>query len=528
MLFTSYSFIAFVFLLLIVYYVIPKKWQWSLLLIASYLFYYLCDWRYLIFISFTSISTFLFGILIDKNNDKQDEYVKANKQTMTKDEKKEYKARMKAKRRHMMVLCLVINLGILAVLKYTNFVINNINSFIGDDGQKLSFINFVVPMGISFYTFQSMGYIIDVYRGTSKAEKNMFKYMLFVSFFPQLVQGPISRFNDLSKGLFTEHKFDIKQVSFGIERILWGFFKKLVIADRAVIAVNMLKDNPDQYQGAYVFILMMLYAFELYADFTGGIDIAIGVAEALGIKVAENFERPFFSKNIKEYWNRWHITMGTWFTDYIFYPISVAKPMLKLSKFSRKHFGDAIGKRVSVYLSSFIVWFTTGLWHGASWNFIVWGIMNFVVIMISQELKPFYDWFHSKFNVDGKTWFRGFRVLRTVFLMSMIRMFDVYRDVPLTFKMVGNMFTHFKVSVFWSGDLLLLGLTGVDFMILAASLITLFTVSMVQRSGSVREKIYKKNILFRYAIYFALFLAVVLLGAYSIGYDSSQFIYNQF
>lgn len=530
MLFTSYRFIAFVAVLLVLYYIVPKKWQWPLLLAASYLFYYLCDPRYLIYISFTSISTYLFGRGIEKVNSVQDAYIKAHKAELDREGKKAYKAQMKKKRFRLFLCCLLLNLGILAVLKYTNFVINNVNGIISafGAGTPLSFVDFVVPMGISFYTFQSMGYIIDVYRGTVQAEKNLFRYMLFVSFFPQLVQGPISRYHDLAESLYAEHSFDLKTVTFGLQRILWGFFKKLVIADRMLIAVNVLKDNPEQYGGAYAFALMMFYAFELYADFTGGIDITIGVAQTMGIKVAENFERPYFSKNIKEYWNRWHITMGTWFTDYIFYPISVSKPMLKLSKASRKHLGEVIGKRVPVYLSAFVVWFTTGLWHGASWNFIVWGLMNFVVIMITQELKPFYTWFHRKFPVEGKTWFRAFQVLRTVLLMSAIRMFDVYRDVPLTFKMGWDMIANFHISHLWSPSMLGLGLTVTDFVILFVGFLVLFSVSMIQRSGSVREKIWKRPVAVKYALTFALLLAVILFGAYSIGYDASQFIYNQF
>ncbi|HOB20919.1 MAG TPA: MBOAT family O-acyltransferase, partial [Candidatus Atribacteria bacterium] len=257
-------------------------------------------------------------------------------------------------------------------------------------------------MGISFYTFQTMGYIIDVYRGKHPAERNFFKLALFVSFFPQLIQGPISRFSDLAQTLYKEHSFDSRNISFGIQRILWGYFKKVVLADRILVAVNTLIKNPDTYQGAYVLIGMLFYAYQLYADFTGGIDITIGIAQVLGIEVKENFHRPYFSKNIVEYWRRWHITMGTWFRDYLFYPLSVSKPMLNISKHSRRLFGEALGKRIPVYLSTFIVWFATGIWHGASWNFIVWGLMNCVVILISQELKPFYDWFHSRFNVAGK------------------------------------------------------------------------------------------------------------------------------
>jgi hypothetical protein len=220
--------------------------------------------------------------------------------------------------------------------------------------------------------------------------------------------------------------------------------------------------------------------------------------------------------------------MGSWFTDYIFYPISVCKPMLNLSRFSRKHFGEVIGKRVTVYLSCFVVWFATGIWHGASWNFIVWGLANYVVIMVSQEFEPFYQWFHSKVNVEGKFGFRLFQVVRTVLLMSALRTFDCYRDVPLTFRMFGTIFTAGNWGEVFSGSLLGLGLGVADYVILLAGLVLLIAVSLLQRSGSVRDKIAARPYAMRAAIWFALFLAVLIFGNYGIGYDASQFIYNQF
>ena len=221
--------------------------------------------------------------------------------------------------------------------------------------------------------------------------------------------------------------------------------------------------------------------------------------------------------------------MGTWFTDYIFYPISVCGPMLKLSKWSRNHLGQAIGKRVTVYLSSFVVWFTTGLWHGAAWNFIVWGLMNFVVIMISQELEPLYEKFHKRFHVKGKLPYEVFQVIRTILLMSCIRMFDCYRDVPLTFKMVGSMFTDFNWHVLVDGSLLNLGLTMADYGVLIVGFIIVLTVSLVKvKVGSVREALYEKPAILYFGIMALLFVGILVFGAYGVGYDSSQFIYNQF
>ncbi len=530
MLFTSYEFLGFLLLLFVCYYTVPKKFQWMLLLLFSYVFYFLANPYYLIYISVTTVSVYYLGFKIEEQAEKQKAYLAAHKGTLGKEEKKAYKERVKKRQTGLFLAALILNLGILAVLKYTNFVIANVNGMLHafGSGHTIVFVDLLLPMGISFYTFQAVGYLIDVYRGTVPAEKNLFRFALFVSFFPQLVQGPISRFHDLSQTLYEEHEFAWSRFSMGLQRILWGYFKKLVIADRMLIGVNEIIRNPDDYTGAYVFAGMMFYALELYADFTGGIDITIGTAQCLGIRVTENFNRPYFSKSIKEYWRRWHITMGTWFTDYIFYPISISGPMLKISKVSRKYLGNCIGKRVPVYLSSFAVWLATGIWHGASWNFIVWGLGNWAVIMISQELEPLYRRFHAHFHVEDKIGFRIFQIVRTVLLMSCLRTFDCYRDVPLTFRMFGTMFTARNWNILWDGSLLGLGLQLTDYLVLLAGTVLIFAVSMLQRSGSVREKIEAKPYPVRFAVWYGLFLIVLLMGVYGIGYDASQFIYNQF
>ena len=530
MLFTSYNFIIFIFVIFFVYYLIPKKYQWMLLLFASYLFYGLVDIKYLFYIITTTASAYFIGIKFNKLHQIQSDFLKENKETISREEKKKFKANIKERKWKFLLFCLLLNFGILAITKYTNFTIENINYMLTSFGseKRLSFWTIALPMGISFYTFQTMSYIIDVYREKHSAERNFFKLALFVSFFPQLVQGPISRFDDLSKTLFKEHSFDYNNVKFGLQRILWGLFKKMVLADRILVAVNTLIRNPENYKGVYVLVVMLFYAYELYADFTGGIDITIGIAQVLGIKVKENFERPYFSKSIAEFWRRWHITMGTWFKDYVFYPLSVSKRMLRLSKYSRKTFGDALGKRIPVYLSTLIVWFTTGIWHGANWNFIVWGLMNGFVIILSLELKPFYEWFHNKFDVADKLSFKIFQVTRTILLMSTLRLFDCYRDVPLTFKMVGSMFTVFNFNELLSGTLMNLGLFPSDYIILIAGLFIMVGVSMEQRSGSLRLKISNFHPLVRKVIYLTAIVSILIFGAYGVGYDSSQFIYNQF
>ncbi|MCI9359474.1 MAG: MBOAT family protein [Hungatella sp.] len=530
MLFTSYEFIAFLILLFLLYYALPSRYQWKLLLAASYVFYFVSGWKNCLFILLTTISTYILAKKIDGLHREQAAYIKEHKKELSKEERKHYKEKIKSRQWRLLLAGLFLNFGILAVLKYTNFVIANVNSGLALFGsqRQIGFLSLILPLGISFYTFITMGYLIDVYRGKYPAEPCMGKLALFVSFFPQLIQGPINRFDQMKETLFSEHRFDSREIALGLERILWGFFKKLVIADRILTGVTTIIKQPETYNGIYVFVGMMFYALQLYADFTGGIDITIGIAQTLGIRVQENFIRPYFSKNIAEYWRRWHISLGTWFTEYIFYPVSVCQPMLKFSRFCRKHFGDYVGKRMPVYVASLAVWFTTGIWHGASWNFVVWGLLNGIIIILSQECEPLYSRFHARFRVTGKKWYSGFQVIRTVLLMSSLRMLDCYRDVPLTFRMFGDMLVHSRISQLFDGRLMTLGLTISDYIVLVIGTVILLLVSLAGRDGSVREKLAARPAPVRYALLYSLFLCVLIIGAYGVGYDSSQFIYNQF
>lgn len=525
MLFTSYEFIGFVAVLLLAYYMIPKKYQWILLLVFSGIFYYVANPIYLLYIGVTIVTIWFAACQMDKYPDKVPKELK-----LEREEKKRYKKEQKRKRKKWLMGSLLINVGILAVVKYLDFMIENIGGILSIFGVETTawHFSFLVPLGISFYTFQSLGYLIDVYRGTVKAEKNPFKVALFVSFFPQLIQGPISRFGDLSKTLYAEHTFDAKNVCYGLQRILWGFFKKLVIADRIFTAVSVIIGDVDMYHGAYAFVGMVFYTLQLYADFTGGIDVTIGVAEMLGITVMENFDRPYFSKSLKEYWRRWHISMANWFRDYIFYPVSSSKAVLDFSKKVRKQFGDAIGKRTPVYIASFVVWFTTGIWHGASWNFIMWGLANFAVLMISQELEPLYVKFHERFAIGKTRGYQLFQVGRTFLLICCLNMFDCYATLSETFRVFVSMFTASNWQVLWNGELFKLGLSVQDYVVLLVGVIILTAVSLIQRSGSVRDKIAAKPYPVRVMVWFGLFLLVVIFGAYGVGYDANQFIYNRF
>jgi D-alanyl-lipoteichoic acid acyltransferase DltB (MBOAT superfamily) len=522
--FVSLGFLLFLLILFILYYALPRRFQWVLLLAGSLVFYAFASPKYLIYIAVTALSTWFAGKLIHDAYAARDAYIKGTPD-ITKEDKKACKEQAKKKARRLMVCCLILNLGILAVCKYTDFAIGTINSLFKTD---IAFLRFALPMGISFYTFQSMGYIIDVSRGKYQAELNPAKFALFVTFFPQLVQGPISRFDQLSQTLYSEHEFEAQKITQGAWRAMWGFFKKMVVADRLVPVVTGIAQNPDKYAGGYVLALVFFYTIQLYADFTGGIDITIGVAKMFGVDLAENFDRPFFSRNITEFWRRWHITMGTWFKDYIFYPVSVSKWMLKVSKWSRAKLGPQLGKRVPVYLSTILVWLATGIWHGASWNFVVWGLLNCLVIIISQELEPLYAKFHEKCAFSNTKGWDVFQMFRTFWLMAFLRVLDVYRNVPLTFRMVPTIFSSKGWSEMFSGGMLKLGLEVRDYIIVAVAIVIFLIVGILQGKKPVAEQLAEKPLVPRYLIVWVLIIVILVFGAYGIGFDATQFIYNQF
>jgi len=372
---------------------------------------------------------------------------------------------------------------------------------------------------------------MDVYRERAKPVTNILKLGLFVSFFPQVVQGPISRFGELSKTLYNGSPLNAHDFSRGAQRVLWGFFKKLVIADRLAPALQVLTSYPEEFMGAYYLLSIGLYAVILFCDFTGGIDITIGVAEMLGIKMPENFNRPFYSKSIQEYWQRWHMTMYSWFRDYVFYPMSVGKRMLNLSKWARRVFGDDIGKRLPIHISLIWVWFLTGLWHGATWNFIAWGLANGIVIMVSLELRPLYQRFHSKATgLEQSKIYGALQIFRTFWLMNMIRSFDIYEGVGNTFRMMLSVVTDLNLGDFFTRGLMPLSLPTSDYIAAGAALLVVFWVSWLGR-GEVdfRDNLVKKYPWpVRYAVYGTILFMLLIFGAYGFGYDPVQFIYNQF
>ncbi len=530
MLFTSASFILFAVLTLLCYFLVPRRVQWWVLLASGLVFYALSGVEYIAFILYTAAITYATSRLLQRYADREDAYVADHRDTMDKAARKAYRAKEKKKRFRILIIGLVLGFGMLAVLKYTAFVLDTFNGVVGLFGASgVAVPSLLLPLGISFYTFQSMGYLIDLYRKKTRAETNFAKLLLFVSFFPQILQGPISRFEDLHAQLITPHAFDAFSFRSGLLRVLWGYFKKMLMADTAMIAIKVLLERPEQYPGVYVCLLILLYSAQIYGDFTGGIDITIGLSEMMGIRLKENFDRPFSSRSTKEYWNRWHITMGSWFTDYVFYPLSLTRPMQALSDLATRRFGRALGLRLPVYVATIATWFLTGLWHGAGWNFIVWGLLNCAVILISRELEPLYRIFYKKLPrlADSGAW-HALQAVRTFLLMGLIRSLDCYRDVPMTFRLWGSMLTTWNLSELFGNTMPLWKLMDISsWGVLLASVLVVCVVSRFGKSSPLRYRIAKNSVLTT-ACLAALLVAVLIFGAYGIGYDASQFIYTQF
>lgn len=538
--YTSLNFILFVALTVLVYFLFPlKKQKWTVLLVASYVFYLFAGYKYVAFILFTTVSTYLFALWINRIGVKSKETLKLNKQTWDKDKKKKFKNSIKHKKRLVMALVLVVNFGILAFLKYYNFFAGSLNDVMGVFGIGFSAptLKLFLPLGISFYTFQSMGYIVDVYREKVAPEKNIAKLALFVSFFPQIIQGPISFYDQLAHQLYEPHKFDFTRFKYGMELILWGFFKKLIIADRAVVAINTVTADYAAYNGTTLTFTILLYALQLYADFSGGIDISRGVAQIFGIDMVDNFKRPYFAKSINDYWRRWHITLGAWLKNYLFYPLAMsnlfinASKKMKGTKFGSTKAGAHIAKVLPTSIASLIVFLVVGIWHGANWKYVAFGIWNGGIIMISILLKPVFDWVLAKLRINAQSFAYGvFQMFRTFLVVLVGYVFDVapnFAQAMNTFKLV---FVDQSFSAGWS-QISELGLDKFDYAIIIFAMIVVFVASVIQErhsSTTIREMLDKKPFALRGLVIFAGLMLVLVFGIYGPGYDPAAFVYMQF
>ena len=521
MLFTSLEFIAFAAFFVAIYYLAPKKFQWHILLAASLMFYALLGRKRIVFILLSSINTWAAANMLGKMLFHEKQALTAMKETASKIERTAFKAKSKTKRRLVLWLFLAFNLGILFLFK-----------FYGAASEVIAFlpkINLLMPIGISFYTLQITGYILDVYNGKATPEKNILKTMLFTTFFPQIIEGPISRFSQLEPQLCAQHNFDYERFCLGLQRMLWGYFKKLIIADRLHIAVATVFDHYENYFGFEIALAAVLYTLQLYADFSGGIDIACGVGEVFGIQFSENFKRPFFSKSISEFWRRWHITLGSWLRDYVFYPLTLSKPFAKFGKWCTKHLGKWAGKWLPAYLSLFVLWFCNGIWHGDGMQYIVFGLYHGTLIMIGMTFAPLLQKIYTAIHLNTKSVFWKITcIARTFLLVCFGEMIFRAQNLSAAVQMAKNLFSSWNPEILWNGSIVKWGLSIPELCVAFAAILILFCVSCAARSISVSEWVRTRKTPLRWTILLFGIFSIVLFGIYGPSYDPTPFIYFQF
>ena len=548
--FTSFAFLIFVATTVIIYYSVPKDYRWIVLLAASYFYYLEASAKSFIFILATTVITFYAARFIEKAEHKHKDYLAANKGKLSLEEKKASKEAAGKTKKKWLVISLVIDFGILVCLKYFRYYLGalGVGMFAGSSG-------ILIPLGISFYTFQSAGYLFDVYRGKTKADQHIGKFALFTSFFPQIIQGPIPRYDQLAAQLYEGHDFKYKNLAHGVQLILWGFFKKLVIADRIGTLVGEVYTNWQDYSGWPVIIAMFGYAIQLYMDFSGGVDIARGVGRCMGIDMARNFRRPYFAVDLTDFWRRWHISLSFWTRDYIFFAVAMSKPIGKFGRKCRKILGDRVGKLIPVFIGQICVFLIIGMWHGAELKYIAYGMYNAAIIITGMLMEPYFVKWLEKLHInrEGKP-FTLFRIIRTFCIVSFGRIFSNGQSFKASIHMMGSVFRPYQGKFITAFSAF--ALTKWDYLVLFFSCLIVFCVSIIQEkrynykkahdgggaqiiamaSGAsdketdaeMREFIDEKRMLIRWALYIALFIMVLLLGVYGPSYDPTVFIYREF
>ncbi len=523
--FVSLGFIVATCLLCLIYYIIPKKFQWIVLLVGSVLFYMTYGVKRILFILLASVATYCAARKIDKIYVYQDEHIKKN--GLSGKEKQEYVLLNKKRTKKILMLAVFFLVCMLVYSKTGNWLQKTITGLIF--GQEKSILPLIVALGISYYTFSMIAYVADVYWRKDRAEKNYFRFLLFVIYFPKILQGPISRHNNLAPQFKKEHYFDYKTFCFGAQLAVWGYFKKLVIADRLFLFVGKVFGEIPNCSGAILVVGSMFGALQLYCDFSGCMDIVRGISQVFGIELEKNFEQPFFSRSVAEFWRRWHITLGTWFKDYVYMPIVISPTLSKALKPIKEKWGMKVVKKVMTAIPLAIVWILTGIWHGTGWPYVAWGIYWGGLVIVSMLLESFYKKVLKKLKIkeEAALW-RVFQMIRTFLLFCIARLLTIPNSLHATAVIFKKIICEFNISSVLHGNLFYYGLDRLNFIVVVVALLVLFVVSVLQTKGSVREKIADRNIVLRWSIYYALLFAVIIFGIYGPGYDASSFIYEAF
>ncbi|HET6557565.1 MAG TPA: MBOAT family O-acyltransferase [Prolixibacteraceae bacterium] len=487
MVFNSFHFLFFFVIVTVLYFTLPHKYRWLLLLSGSCYFYMAFIPVYILILGFTIIIDYFAGIYLEKSSPEN--------------------------KKLLLIGSILANVGVLAVFKYYNFINFNISSLLSQAGYNnpMPYLAILLPIGLSFHTFQAMSYTIEVYRGKQKAERHFGIYALYVMFYPQLVAGPIERPQNLLHQFYEKHSFDYARVTHGLKLMGWGLFKKVVIADRLASMVDVVYNNPSEYQGLALIMATVFFSFQIYCDFSGYSDMAIGAAEVMGFKLMKNFDRPYASKNIQEFWKRWHISLSTWFKDYLYISLG--------------------GNRVSIprwYLNLFIVFLISGLWHGASWTFVIWGALHgcyLIFGLVTQNIRQRITHFLrlDKYTTVHKL----LQTMTTFILVTFAWIFFRANSLSDALYIIKYSFTGLYMDLYN-----LLNRIPLDFnigserkiMIALASILFMEFIQKYQEKHKLSDWLTRQPSYIRFGVYYAFIIVLIFLG----NNTSKQFIYFQF
>ncbi len=492
MLFNSFPFLVFLPVVVLAYFLLPQRFRNFWLLVASYYFYMCWNAKYVVLLLFSTLLTYVCAILIENIHKSGQRKGKA-----------------------VLAVCVLGNLGVLFYFKYMNFFLRTLTKLFAAAHIQLTFPAFdiLLPVGISFFTFQTLGYVIDVYRGDTKAEKKLIQYALFVSFFPQLVAGPIERSKNLLHQLKRPGRFCLEDAKEGLLLMLWGFFLKIVLADRIALFVDVVYGDIEAYPGMYLIVATVLFAFQIYCDFYGYSAIAKGAAKTLQIDLMDNFKAPYLSENIKEFWRNWHISLTSWLTDYLYIPL-----------------GGNRGGIVRASFNRLAVFFASGLWHGAGLSFIVWGILNGIFQILSDLLKGFRDSCVRILRIDrSQIGFRIVRILLTFCLVDFTWIFFRAASLGQACQALYSMIHVHNPWILFDESLFGCGLERADFMLLVIGIAILFFADLYRkRSIRIRDIILSQHIILRIVIWVFAIMSILIFGIYGPSYLAANFIYFQF
>ena len=489
MLFNSLGFILFFPIVVFIYFCLPQKVKNYWLLVASYYFYMCWNAKYALLLLASTVVTFLLALMI---------------------------SRLDAKWKNVLVAVgVIINLGILAVFKYAGFMIESLELLLSKLHIAVFHVNFdvLLPVGISFYIFQALGYLIDVSRGETAPEKNFFRYALYVSFFPQLVAGPIERSRNLLPQFYEKHGWNDNRVKEGLLLMLWGYFQKLVIADRVSTVVDTVYFDHWTYGGFYAIVATVLFAVQIYCDFAGYSNIAIGAANVMGFRLMENFNCPYFSRSVSEFWRRWHISLSSWFKDYLYIPLG----------------GNRKGK-LWKNLNLMIVFLASGLWHGANWTYVVWGGVNGLYQVLGGVCKPVRDRMNRLLrNDETSLGHKIFQVIITFILIDFAWVFFRAGTIMRALGIVKTMLLARNPWVLWDGSLYTLGLDQKNFTLAIFAILILAVADVAKYKGMcIRKTILQQEWWIRWICIIVSIMFVLIFGVWGSAYSAKSFIYFQF